>query len=249
VTFTLDLSAPSITISGVVDGGRYTGAVSAAIAVTDAHPGTVTTTLDGAAYASGTAIAVNGHHTIAVEARDAAGNVSSRAVAFRVVSRDFGVSFFTLAPCRLVDTRWAAGPLGGPALTAGHPRTFAMAGACGVPADALALSLNVSVTRPTQPGFITLYDASLGTNPAVATVTFRAGQTRSNNAVINTANDESAALKAVLASGSADLVIDVNGYFGVAPLADPRSGSGALAAAPAKRPDAPRRRAPKAGQR
>ncbi|MGH9367048.1 MAG: S8 family peptidase, partial [Thermoanaerobaculia bacterium] len=42
-------------------------------------------------------------------------------------------SFYTVTPCRAVDTRNASGPLGGPALSAGGTRTFALAGQCGIP--------------------------------------------------------------------------------------------------------------------
>ena len=46
------------------------------------------------------------------------------------------LDFYTIAPCRAVDTRGAAGPYGAPALAAGAPRAFALAGRCGVPAAA-----------------------------------------------------------------------------------------------------------------
>lgn len=57
-------------------------------------------------------------------------------------------AFHTLTPCRTVDTRNVVGPMGGPALTcslAPLPRTFPLAGACGVPSTARAISYNVGV--------------------------------------------------------------------------------------------------------
>ena len=53
--------------------------------------------------------------------------------------------FFTLAPCRLVDTRRPTGPVGGPALAAGAPRQLPLlAAGCGVPGTAAALAVNVT---------------------------------------------------------------------------------------------------------
>src|SRR5260370_23571828 len=39
--------------------------------------------------------------------------------------------FYTLAPCRVIDTRNPAGPYGGPALLSEATRVFSMAGQCG----------------------------------------------------------------------------------------------------------------------
>ena len=56
-------------------------------------------------------------------------------------------SFFTVTPCRVVDTRWAAGPLGGPALPANTDREFVVTGRCGIPAGAQAVSVNLTATE------------------------------------------------------------------------------------------------------
>jgi virginiamycin B lyase len=61
--------------------------------------------------------------------------------------------FFTVAPCRVADTRTTAPP----ALAAGDDRTFLIKGKCGIPATAKSVSLNVTVTQPTAPGAIRLY--------------------------------------------------------------------------------------------
>jgi hypothetical protein len=69
------------------------------------------------------------------------------------------MNFFTLAPCRLIDTRNAMGPYGGPALMAGADRTFTLAGQCGIPVTARAVSVNVAVTAPSAAGNLRLYPA------------------------------------------------------------------------------------------
>ena len=37
-----------------------------------------------------------------------------------------GLNYYTVAPCRIADTRNAIGPFGGPAMNAGASRTFAI---------------------------------------------------------------------------------------------------------------------------
>jgi uncharacterized repeat protein (TIGR01451 family) len=122
------------------------------------------------------------------------------------------MSFYTLAPCRLVDTRNVAGIRGGPALAAGVARTFPIAGACSVPSTAWAVSLNVTVTQPTAAGNVRLFPAGTPV-PLTSTLNYAAGATRANNAVaaLGAAGDVTAL--ASQAGGSVHLVLDVNGYF------------------------------------
>ncbi len=123
------------------------------------------------------------------------------------------LDFFTVSPCRMVDTRGPAGATGGPALQASAVRTFQLAGLCGVPAGAKALALNVTVTESTSPGFVTLYAANQPT-PATSTLNYAAGQTRANNAVTALASDASGLVAVRLGSNSTvQLIIDVVGYF------------------------------------
>jgi Subtilase family len=121
-------------------------------------------------------------------------------------------NFFTIAPCRLVDTRNPAGPLGGPALTCGTDRMFTVAGACGIPASGVkAVSVNATVTSTTGPGNVRLFAAGLPV-PAVSALNWSAGQTRGNNGVVPlNASGQIAARCAP--SGSTHFILDVNGYF------------------------------------
>src|SRR5207247_2310126 len=88
--------------------------------------------------------------------------------------------YYTVAPCRLLDTRNPNGPYGGPALTALSTRTFVAAGKCGVPAGAKALSFNIAVTLGTAAGYVNVYSAGIAP-PLVSVINYVAGQTRSNN--------------------------------------------------------------------
>src|SRR5271170_7913148 len=56
------------------------------------------------------------------------------------------LQFVPVNPCRVVDTRNAIGPFGGPALGAGTSREFNIPqSACKIPSSAVAYSLNVTV--------------------------------------------------------------------------------------------------------
>src|SRR5262249_47175997 len=49
------------------------------------------------------------------------------------------LSFYTLAPCRVLDTRNASGPYGGPALPPNAERVVVVANRCGIPTAAKAI--------------------------------------------------------------------------------------------------------------
>jgi hypothetical protein len=122
-------------------------------------------------------------------------------------------AFFTVTPCRIVDTRTTPnGPLAGPALVAGASRSFTLAGSCGVPATAKAVSLNVTVTQPTGAGDLRLYPAGQSA-PLVSTINWVGGQTRANNGVAALSAAGGLAVQCDQASGTVHLILDVNGYF------------------------------------
>jgi acetyl esterase/lipase len=128
-----------------------------------------------------------------------------------------GVSgFYPLAPCRLLDTRGLAGPWGRPRLQAGEVRVFELGERCGIPPDAIALSLNVAVVNPDAAGFVTLFETG-APRPNAFTVTFGAGQTRTNNTIARlTGPAPSLAVYCGIAgntAGGLDLALDVTGYF------------------------------------
>lgn len=124
-------------------------------------------------------------------------------------------SFYTLPPCRIVDTRGPAGPFGGPALSAGDDRAFDLVGQCGVPGTARAVSLNVTVTEPTFPGYLTIHPTDTA-QPLASMINFGTGQTRANNTIGFLGLDGGIELLCrgdVGAIGTVHLIIDVSGYF------------------------------------
>jgi predicted outer membrane repeat protein len=120
-------------------------------------------------------------------------------------------NFFTTSPCRVVDTRVASGPTGGAPLTCGVDEVFTVTGgACGIPASAKAVAINVTVARPSAGGNLNVFPASPYA-PLTSIVNYSAGQTRANNAVV-LLNAGQVAVHCG-PSGTAHVVIDVNGYF------------------------------------
>jgi hypothetical protein len=123
-----------------------------------------------------------------------------------------GTSYFTVTPCRVLDTRRPVGPYGGPALGAGADRSFTVGGQCGVPTTAKAVQVNMAVVEPTGLGNLRLYPAG-SPLPLVSSINYGAGQTRSNNAIVLLNAQGEIAVRCAQASGTAHFVLDVNGYF------------------------------------
>ena len=119
-----------------------------------------------------------------------------------------GQKFFTVDPCRAVDTRSGDGFV----LLANSSRTFAISGKCSVPTSAKAVSLNVTVTGPTAPGDLRIYPTGVAL-PLVSAINYDAGQTRANNAVAILGTAGAIDVRCDQGAGSVDLIVDVNGYF------------------------------------
>jgi hypothetical protein len=118
-------------------------------------------------------------------------------------------TFYPLTPCRVVDTRLAPGPLGGPSISALSNRSFPIFGACGIPTDAHAVSVNVTAVNASVPGSLRI--AGGATIPSSQSVSYHAVSARAANGVFGTFGN--LIVKAEQASGTVDTIIDVNGYF------------------------------------
>jgi hypothetical protein len=120
--------------------------------------------------------------------------------------------FYTLTPCRIVDTRNPTGPYGGPALSAGSTRTFVLAGQCGIPADAKSVSVNITVVGPTSAGTLKLNPA--GVTPTLATaISITTDRTLANNEMTLLGVNGDVAVEDDQVSGTTNFIIDANGYF------------------------------------
>jgi hypothetical protein len=127
-------------------------------------------------------------------------------------TRPAALAFYPATPCRVADTRYNTGPLGSPSLPAQGTRLFPIQfSSCGVPAAAQAYSLNfAAVPKGPTLGFMTAWP--LGPRqPLVASLNDPTGTVLAN-AVVVPAGIGGAVN--VFTTDNADLVIDINGYFG-----------------------------------
>lgn len=119
--------------------------------------------------------------------------------------------FYTLTPCRAVDTRGAIETNGGPALT-GTPRDFQMRGRCGVPLDARAVAINVTVVWPDATSWLILWPSGTP-RPFVSTLNYAAGDPPTGNGAIVPVSSNVNDLSVQNVYGNVHVVIDVTGYF------------------------------------
>jgi Bacterial Ig domain len=120
-----------------------------------------------------------------------------------------GACFKTVTPCRIFDSR-DSDPL-----TSGTPRDIQIADLCGIPPSATAVSINVTVVGPTGLGHLKIYPGT--TEPATSTINFGPGQTRANNAIVSVLGGVLRVKTFQVDGGTADVVIDVNGYTDLVP--------------------------------
>jgi hypothetical protein len=124
--------------------------------------------------------------------------------------------FRPVVPCRLVDTRSAPNPvppIGGPTIPPNSRRTINTNGNCGIPTlgvKGISLTLITFNQTPNTGGFISLVapGASItGTNDI-----FNFGAQWSGTSV-NTPTDSTGAFDVYISQATADIIIDVNGYY------------------------------------
>ena len=145
----------------------------------------------------------------------------------------------TVTPTRIIDTRTGTGGVGigrvGDGGAGGVPLAYSVAGTGGVPvSDVAAVSLNVTVTNSEVSrgiGYVSVYPWLNG-RPNVSNLNFTTGQTVPNAVIVPLDSNGDACF---FVYGRADLIVDVNGWFGVnagfypvspVRVADTRTGSG-----------------------
>ncbi|MEV6581624.1 PKD domain-containing protein [Streptomyces sp. NPDC051582] len=116
-----------------------------------------------------------------------------------------GQRFTPLAPARVLDTRTAGGALGG-----GQTRTVKVAGVNGIPADATAVTLNLTGTGATENAHVIAY-AEADTRPATSNLNLERGKDKSNQAIVPVGPNGTITL--YTNTGSTHLVLDAVGYY------------------------------------
>lgn len=166
--------------------------------------------IGGAANEVGTAIAMNGN-ALAISgysADSSGGAIGGLAYGIEGISP---LQLVTVTPCRVIDTRNAAGPFGGPLLAANTTRTiFVPSSSCNIPGNAVAYSLNITVVpRSNTLGYLTVYPAGQA-QPTVSTLNSLDASTIANAAIVPAGTGGGIT---AYATDNTDLIIDINGYF------------------------------------
>ena len=123
-----------------------------------------------------------------------------------------GLGFYTLTPCRIVDTRTGqnkTGAFGPPAVTGQATRDFPLSGACGIPATAQAYSLNFTAVPQGPLAWLSVWPSG-DAYPNVSTLNTPDGSIIANAAIVPAGANGSVT---VLTAETTDLIIDTNGYF------------------------------------
>jgi hypothetical protein len=124
--------------------------------------------------------------------------------------------FYSVVPCRLVDTRRPNGPTGGPALTSGVTRSFPIKGFCGIPATAQQVAVNITMIGATQNGFLVVWPYKTPM-PWTSNLNSQAGTWAiANGALVSLAADPKLSISVLYSTsavGKTDVVLDVTGYL------------------------------------
>jgi hypothetical protein len=129
------------------------------------------------------------------------------------------IAFVAIPPCRLADTRGNgfSGAFGPPSMVTQSPRVFPVAGHCGIPLSAQAVSANMAVTNTSAAGFLSVWpEGAPQPVPLVASMNYSAGQTIANAVIAPIGTNADPTIGGgitVYARFGLDLIIDVNGYF------------------------------------
>gem|GEM_PF-1078709 len=115
-----------------------------------------------------------------------------------------------LSPARLLDTRNGTGGFAS-ALGSGQSISLQVAGRSGIPpAGAEAVILNVTVTDPSQNGYVTVWPEGAPL-PVASNLNFVKGQTIPNRVIVRLS--QSGKINLYNGGGTVHLVVDLNGWF------------------------------------
>jgi hypothetical protein len=122
-------------------------------------------------------------------------------------------AFIPVVPCRVVDTRNANGPYGGPALATNVTRSFNVPGGpCpGIPTTFVeAYSLSIGAILPPADGFLTAWPTG-SAQPVVSQLNYLANEVVANAAIVPNGDGDSINVRVNI--GPTHVYIDINGYF------------------------------------
>jgi len=123
-----------------------------------------------------------------------------------------GADYTPVTPVRILDTRTGTGTGTAAPVAAGGTLTLPITSIGGVPAaDISAVVMNVTVTRPTKGGNLTVYPGS-GSVPLVSNLNFLAGETVPNLVTVQVSDGEVSFHNN--SGGTVQVVADLEGFYG-----------------------------------
>ncbi len=126
---------------------------------------------------------------------------------------DTGATFKPLNPIRIIDSRYGTG--GVKKFVAGTPQSFAVSVPAGLPANAVAVTGNLTVVNPSGRGFAFVGPSipTDATTLTTSTLNLPAGDTRANGVTVALNVGMLSAAWVGPKGSAADIIFDVTGYF------------------------------------
>ena len=203
-------------------------------------PGGKNCTTSGALSCTVSGLTNGQAYTFTVHATNGVGDgpESDPSAAVTPVAPRSGATYHAITPTRVLDTRNGTGGLSGP-FTNHAARTFTVGG---VPAGAIAVTGNLTVTGQTSSGYFSIGPVATD-NPGSSTLNFPVGDDRANAVTVALGGGGTLSITFVAPSNgpTAHAIFDVTGYFtpdtsgatyhALTPtrVLDTRSGTGGLA--------------------
>ena len=122
---------------------------------------------------------------------------------------DTGSTYEPITPVRLLDSRSNVGTTG--KFQANVPKTIQITGRGNIPAGAVAITGNLTVTGQSRSGYVSVTPTPTA-NPTTSTINFPGSDTRANGLTIPLSGGKLSAVYKT-STGSTHLILDVTGYY------------------------------------
>lgn len=132
-----------------------------------------------------------------------------------------GLSYNTVVPCRVLDTRNNSGRINAWSFLDLHVTgsEFTVQGGapheCGVPVTAAAVVVNITAIAPAGPGFLTAYPAG-SARPPSSSLNYHSSDVRANELAVPL-SEEAMPRITLYSNNAVDVAVDVVGYFATQP--------------------------------
>jgi PKD repeat protein len=156
-----------------------------------------------------------GTYSVRLTATNSGGSDAETKTGYITVQQPPETIYKSLTPVRVLDTRPGINKGLAGAFQAKVPRTLSIAGANGIPANAVAITGNLTVVGQTRAGYLSI-TRNPTANPTTSILNFPVGDTRANGVTVPLNGTGDLSIVYMASSGSTHVLLDVTGYFRVA---------------------------------